>query len=618
MPRGLRRTGRNTIVKALHGGILIGILVAAGPASATVTFSISADKTRAAVGEQIILTARAVSTKKLDDIKPPSLQSTGDYTVARTSQNQSQSSSVTLVNGKMVQKVEVTYLFYYFIVPKKPGAFRIPPLKLVADSKTYSAQPITITATDKPVVNPDMRVSLRDAKDRLYVGEQGILTFEVAQKPNAPVKPTSQGFTAAVEAIDDACAAAFSCSHLFADRITHNQKRIGGEMYIVFSLRFSIIPLKPGSFSIGPVPFEYQQLERGRRDPFDDFFGGFFGGGIRATPETALTNTVTITAVALPPPPRDFSGAVGTFSLDASVDPRELPAGEPATLSITLRGSTRPGNMGDHTLPSLDGFEVFSPEKHTHVDTTAQGIKTRQTYKYLIVPQVEGTQPVGPLTWVYFDPDAGMYKTLTGKLPEITVTRGTKATGGRTRYLTQEEIREVGSDIRYIKTPPKLRHQSDKPYQNPLFFILYPLPFVFALFSFLYKRQARLRERDAARILSSRAYRTALKRLDRLGKEAGSLSPRDAAARQYDILEDYLTQRFGFAAAGKTLDELRAEFAARGADGPAASEMVGFIEELDTVRFAPSVPAGDAVRNLHKARAVVAGLEKQIKARRRS
>jgi len=580
-----------------------------------IDFSVTANKTAVTVGEQIIVTAKAVCTGKVKNISAPTLPPSDNFTLLNTSQNQTQSSSIQIINGRMTQTNEITYLYYYFIAPKREGSFQFPSLTLTADGQTYSSQPFTISVTKQPVESPDFRVTLRMSKNRLYVGEQAVLVLEAAQKPNAPVEPTNQGFSAAITAIDQAGGKDFSLSHLFSDKISREQKNIGGETYIVYPLQFSLIPIKEGTFTIGPVAFEYERLSRMiQRDPFDGFFGGFFGGGIQREPRIAYSNQLTIHALPLPPAPRGFSGAVGSFTLSASAEPRELPAGEAATLTVTLRASTRPGNVPAIMLPPLDDFEVFTPEENTAVDTTNQGIRTRKTFKYLIIPKEEGQREIPAISFIYFDPSAGRYSTVSTEPIRFTVTRGKKVTRDQRRYLTQEEIRQVGSDIRYIKTPSRLRHQSARPYRNPLFLIVYIMPFIAAVFSLLYKLQAQRTEADAAKILRGRAYRTASKQLERLAKETPQPAAAEAASRLYDILEQYITHRFGFAAAGATLDELRGLFAGRLGDPALAGAVVSMLEELDTIRFSPSVSGRFALLEyIGRTRQILSAMEKKSK-----
>lgn len=561
--------------------------------SADIQFSATTERTRVVLGEQIVVTATLVSTKELKNIQAPPLQSTDYFSVLRINRNQNQSSSIQIVNGRMTQKVEITYLFYYHLSIKKEGSFTFPALSFKYGGKTYSSKPFPITVGKEPVKSKSISIHIRLNKKRIYKGEQGILTAEVAKKPQAPVNLTNEGFISIIESIEKTFGKTFSINRLFLDKVAQSQKRISGEIYQVFALSFSVVPLKAGKITLPPVPFQYEELKqvRGRRrDIFDDFFGGgFFGGNVQRITKTAYSNRLSIDVRALPQPPDGFTGAVGTYSLDASVSETSVPAGEAVTLGIVLRGSSRPGNMADIELPDLVDFEVFTPEKQISIDTTTKGISTRKKFKYLLIPREKGKKTIPPITWIYFDPGKGAYKTLATQPITLTVTKGKKGSKRQsTRYLTQEDIQEIGKDIRYIKTSVVIKNQSSTPYKNPLFYILYPIPFLLALFALLYRVQATILKKDPKLRLRKRASQTAQTAVANLRKEFSEGNKENAVSRVAEIFENYLTHRFGFAAVGKTLIELKEELTQRNIKERVTESLIPFLETLDNYRFSGS------------------------------
>ena len=588
-------------------------------ATGAIRFSATTERTRVVLGEQIVVTATLVSNEELKDLKAPTLQSTEYFSLVRINRNQSQSSSIQIINGRMTQKVEITYLFYYQISINKEGTFTFPALVFNHGGKSYSSKPFPITVTKEPVKSKDISIFIRLNKKRIYKGEQGILTAEVAKKPRAQVNLTNEGFMSIIDNIEKTFGKTFSINRLFLDKVAQSQKRIRGEIYQVFTLSFSVVPLKAGNITLPPVPFQYEELKQvqgRRRDIFDDFFGGgFFGGNVQRIAKTAYSNRLTINVKPLPQPPDDFTGAVGTFSLDASISENTVPAGEAVTLGIVLRGSSRPGNMADIKLPALDDFEVFTPEKQTSVDTTAQGISTRKKFKYLLIPREKGEKSIPPIAWTYFDPGKGTYKTLSTDPMTLTVTKGKKgAKRQSTRYLTQEDIQEVGRDIRYIKTPKTIKHQSLTPYKNPLFYILYAIPFLLALFAFLYRVQATILERDPKLRLRKKALSTARAAIARLQKEFSSGDRENAVSRVAEIVEQYITNRFGFAAVGKTLEELKEELTRRDIDKKVTDALVPYLETLDVYRFGGGSPDQKIVTNLlDEASRLIEELEREEK-----
>ena len=194
------------------------------------------------------------------------------------------------------------------------------------------------------------------------------------------------------------------------------------------------------------------------------------------------------------------------------------------------------------------------------------------------------------------------------------MTKGKATQAGQTRYLTQEEIRQVGQDIRYIKTGISIKKQTDRPYNNLAFFLLFPLPFLIAVFSLLYKIQAKRYERDASLALRQKAAARAFKVLAAIRKKAAFLPVTDFLAGISGCLEDFITHKFGFAAAGKTLNDLRQELLGRGVQEDVVAKLISFLESMDAYRFGRAAP-DTASRNgmLEKTEGFIRDLAKQKK-----
>lgn len=569
--------------------LLAAVLFYAASSSGAVRFTATTDHTTVAPGEQVTVTAELVVDKSLKIASPPLVGRSDAFDVVRTDQNQSSSTQIQFINGRASQSKEIHYQFSYVIVPKRAGAFTFPALQVVIDNTPHATEPIPFNAAAEPAKNPDVRVFVSLSRQPLYVGEQVILTLKVAQRANSPTQ-VDRGFNAAIDALEKPLAKSFSLSRLFTNQVTSGAERIDGEMHRTFSLRWALIPLAPGSFTVQPVPFGYAEIRQVRRrsmDPFfDDFFNNdFFGGGTQAVGKTAFSAEFVLRVKELPPPPAGFSGTIGRVSLIAAVDPQSVPAGEAATLKIAIQAATRPGNVAEINAPKLENCEVFSPEKHVEVDTAPGGITTKKSYKFLLIPRKEGGLVIPPVALSYFDPQTGQYRTASSAALSIAVTAGKAGKQEQTRYLTQEEIRQIGSDIRYIKNASSVRSVSEKPYREPLFFLLYPLPFALFGLSLLYRFQSRRREANAAHYVRSRAFRVACRTLDGLRRQGEKVKAPQFLGAVADALERFLSEKFGFAATGRTLEELTAELKGRTADGQAVAGLAAFIELLDAYRF---------------------------------
>jgi tetratricopeptide (TPR) repeat protein len=553
-------------------------------------FTANTDHTNVQPGEQVQITAELVVDKELKNIAPPQVAASDAFTVANVQQTQSQSSSIQIFNGRVSNNTEIHYIFYYVIVPQKKGAFTFPSLQVTIDNAPCKTEPIAfnVAAAGQPAGKTgDFRVTQQLSKSTLYVGEQAILTFKVAFRANGQAQPDQRW---SPEALEKNFSKNFSLTRLFTNQFAQATERIGGDMYQTLSLRYAVIPLAAGTTAIAAVPFPYVELHQVRspsNDPFAAFFGGGgpFGGGVQQIQRTAFSNELTIHARELPPPPAGFAGAIGKMTITATITPAVVPAGESATLNVMVSAATRPGNVAEIVPPKVAGCEIFTPEKHTQVDTTAEGITTRKGYKFLLIPSQEGQLDLPPIAVTYFDPLDGSYKTASSGPISLSVTPGKGGSKPQTRYLTQEEIHELGSDIRYIKTDVALRNVSEKPYREPLFLLLYPLPFIIFLIAFLYKMQSQRHETNAAFYVRAKALKAARRAFDGLRKQGSTLSSERFLGRVAETIEHYISQKFGFAATGRTLEELRAELLQRNADEAIVNDLTKFIELLDSYRF---------------------------------
>lgn len=593
------------------------LTVANIPAEIT-SFTVTPDKNYAEIGEKITITANIVSTEKLTTLNEPTFPKSEHFTLIGKNRNHHQSQSIQVVNGKITQKIEITYVFYYIISFKKEAIVTFPSLTFTQGNKAYQSRPFNITIGKTATKSSNnILASIKCNKKNLYLGEQGLITVEVSEFAQANDIEIPQGaFFMMIESIKNAFTEGFTINQLFTNQLTRVNKTINGRPFIVYGMSFSIIPLKAGKVTIKPIPFQYHQKQRVKsRSVFDDFFGNsFFGTRFQRTAKVIYTNQLILNIQELPPPPDDFSGAVGHFTLSADISKNEVPAGEAVTLTLDLSGSTRPGNLKDIAFPKLKDFEIFTPEKRTFIDTSATGISTRKKFKYLVIPQSEGVKTIPAINWTYFDPQKNSYKTLSTKPITMTIGKGLRGAKKQTRYLTQEDIREVGQDIRYIKTSVSLTHQSSKPYKNPLFFIFYPIPFLLVLFVTLYRLQATFLKKDPAIQLRQKAYIQAKKAAAKVAKQFAQQVSENALSSIAGIIQTYISHRFSFPAVGKTLDELKDELNRQNVSPEVTEALLPFLEKIDSIRFSGIKPDQKTIQELHATSLhLIEGLENKEK-----
>ena len=169
---------------------------------------------------------------------------------------------------------------------------------------------------------------------------------------------------------------------------------------------------EPGQLTLEPVR-QLVNVQTGERAV------GFFSQP-RMEQFTVESNTPAITVRALPQPaPDDFTGAVGSFTLESTIVPRTARIGEPITWTLTLSG---PGNWTSGlSLPAREvsaDFQVVQPKTRTEMES-GQLFQGRMVEDAVLVPTAAGSYSLGPVALTYFDTRAGEYRTQT--VPAVTV-----------------------------------------------------------------------------------------------------------------------------------------------------------------------------------------------------
>ena len=138
---------------------------------------------------------------------------------------------------------------------------------------------------------------------------------------------------------------------------------------------------------------------------------------------TVTSNVPSLTIKPLPDgAPADFGGAVGQFTLTSKIVPTTVAVGEPITWTLELRGT---GNWPDvHGLPAREvskDFKVLQPQAKR---TPSEGKLFDATLSEdaVLIPTKPGTYPLGPVSYSYFDPSSGTYRTVQTDRATVTIT----------------------------------------------------------------------------------------------------------------------------------------------------------------------------------------------------
>ncbi|MFZ9964885.1 MAG: BatD family protein [Terrimicrobiaceae bacterium] len=330
-------------------------------------------------------------------------------------------------------QITSTLTFTYTVIPERTGEFDIPPVDVQVGGRTLQTNPVRLSVVDSalglapnqpapmPLTNdpgiaqpaPQGQAApffgeLVLSKKKAWVGEPipvelryyflGTIGGEVGDRPNL----TGEGFTTQK-----------------LNNVPKREQIVNGENYVVFAFQTSITPAKSGMLEIPPAALEARLQLPGSVPPgFDDFFRNFGGmvppGMFTNARQVAVeTRPVQIEVSPLPKQgrPENFTGAIGKFKMEASVNPKKTGPGDPVTLRVVVTGQGNFEAMGAPLLTGDENWRTYPPsEKFQPADGV--NFSGEKAFEFMLVARTDQTQTPG-VSFSYFDPDTGKYETLT-------------------------------------------------------------------------------------------------------------------------------------------------------------------------------------------------------------
>jgi len=524
--------------------------------------------------------------------------------------SQSSSSSIQIINNQVTRTLTIT--FSYTLAAFKEGTFTIPAARIRSGGKQLTSNPITIRvvagaqqpggAQQTPqgqtppatgtISNRDVFLRASVDKTEPFQGEQVIVTYRLytripVSNYNIEEAPSHTGF--------------------WAEELLSNQTRplqytdvVDGEQYTVAEIRkVALFPKQSGNLRIDPLQVEIvarvQQQMPPRRtgDPFfDSFFDDpFFASRIQNVNHTLQSNAININVKPLPAQnrPADFSGAVGDFTIQTTVDKTDIAANEPVNLKVVIsgRGNVRFIDKLNFKFPPV--FEDYDPKITTNVQANQSGVSGTRTLEYLLIPRSAGNFSINPAVFSYFNPAMNKYVSL--KTPEfqfrVARGEGMDIVGG-TATSDQQAIQYLSTDIRFIEQLPfRLNLIGSYFFGSTRFYMLYLSPLVlFGLFVVLWRNHIR-NSRDLVRVKNRRATRIARRRLYQASEFLKMRINEKFFNELSQAIWGYLGDKFNIPLAELSLDTVRDRLASRHVNPDIIDDCIKVLEQCEYARFAP-------------------------------
>lgn len=602
-------------------GILILIFSASGGCGDLFSqkFTASVNKNKVAVGEVFQLDFSINASGK--NFTPPSFN---DFTLYS---GPNQSTTMQIINGSMSQSITLSY----YLAAKKEGTFIIGSASITVGNNTLQSNAITIEVvkggntqqtqtqsqggtqdkTSGKASSENLFAKTSVSKSKVYAGEQIVITHKVYTRMNLKgfqdVKfPSYNGF--------------------WAQEMGRNTQyevtteNVDGVPYNVVEIKKAFLfAQRNGKIEIEPLEVKCVVREKSgkRNDPFEQFFGHdpFFGfDSYKDVLYTVKSNAIIIEVLPLPETgkPADFPGAVGNFSMNATIDKDKVKANEGVNLKITISGK---GNLKLIDPPKMnfpDEIESYDPKINENISVNGSGVTGSKTFEYLLIPRHEGVYTIPLWNFNYFDAEKKMYVALLSKEFTITVEKGASGSANNPviSSVAKENVKMIGSDIRYIKTGNiNLEKRGEYFFSSPIFTAGFAVPpLIFLAFLFLRREHIR-RNSDLILVKKRNASRVAKKQLAHAEKFMKNNDTENFFINILSALYNYTEHKMNISTAEHSKEKVIQELKEKNVSEETINELVKLLDECEFARYAPASQSGNLEDVYSRAENIITKIE---------
>ena len=390
----------------------------------------------------------------------------------------SQSIRNSWINGK--KSYSKTYS--YFLSPIEKGSFEIGQASIEVDDEIYKTLPVRVTVTSAVDIPTD-------PNDPNYLADKNIhLVAEVSNKNPFLNEAISVSYKLYVSPdtgvnnwreLEAPRYADFWSNNIDIKSLNVQNGTFKGKPYRYVVLRRTLLyPQKTGELKIEPLTLDISvQVPSNRRD----FFGNLISSSINKTVSSG-SSIIDVKSLPIDNKPKDFSGAVGSFSFEIKSDKKELLTDEAFQLSLIVSGDGNFNLFEDPKISLPNSLEVYEPEKISNISVRARGIKGNINNKYTVVPINPGKYTIPETKFSFFNPVSAEYKTIYSDPIFIDVNGAYNSSLGSsdiTEKNRTNKIQLLENQFSSFKTKTKFSNVNDSIFFNSNYYwILFIIPFI--------------------------------------------------------------------------------------------------------------------------------------------
>ncbi len=402
-----------------------------------------------------------VSSNDAENFAPPSL----DAFEVLSGPSQYTSSSVQIVNGHASSSSSTTYT--YILAARKSGRMTIGPATVRVDGKTLRSNAVTFNAqvnaggggsapqgrsqgrsggdgysdgvqqAGSAVTQRDLFIDVVPSRTRVREQEAVLLTYRIHARVGVGLSNTSLSQKPDFKGIIS------QEIPLPGNQIQTSIEHRNGAAYRTGTiLQYLIFPQKSGVLTIPSITFDCAVIQQDRSMDLADLF--FNGGGTIGVQVKRTVPVLRLNVEALPQPrPANFSGAVGKFSIEGKMLSQNVRTNDVATYRITLNGL---GNLKLVSAPKVNfpaDFDTYDAKTTDNTKVTKNGLNGQLVFDYTFVPRNVGDYTIPATEFVFFDTEAGEYRTVRTNAVQLHITKGERSNAD-----VDKQLALLKSDIR--------------------------------------------------------------------------------------------------------------------------------------------------------------------------
>ncbi|RTL09966.1 MAG: protein BatD [Flavobacteriaceae bacterium] len=526
--------------------------------------------------------------------------------------NKGNQTSITIINGRVNQKREISTQVIYYLTPTKKGTFTIGAASIEYDGTVYKSAPIKITITD-PIQMPTypgqqptnvnygegIHLVAELSTKNPFVNEPVTVVYKLYFEPRSTVG-NFRNFKA--PKYNDFWSQYIDMKQLRAERGKYN----GKDFSMVVLRKVILYPLESGAKSIEPFKIDLDaEVPTGRRDWFGEY-------EMRVIQKSLSTGNQIINVKPLPEKgkPESFTGAVGNFDFKVTPSKTALKAGESFDLEVSVSGK---GNLKLFTLPKPvvpSALEMYEPSHAENVQTPLTGMVGKISDKYTIIPQFKGKYTIKPMEFSYYDLGSKSYKTITSKEIIIDVAEGDGTVVANAPSTNKQTIQKK-EVFQFNKLKTEFVSKSREVFLGSgMFYSLLLAPLLLIPIVMIARKQKEAKDADVVGNRIRQNNKLVKKYLSEAKKQMGDKVPFYMAMEK--ALHNFLKAKLHIETVEMSKDNIIELLQQRNASEESISQ---FMELMNDCEFARYAPATDIAMTNDFERAVerISELEKQIK-----